>query len=247
MRLLPPLALLLASVTALAQGVLLPSQEDVAKAMEKARDAMAKVQGGAGEGTRADGNVSVPPKQAAPMQTPSTPNVNALPKPYAPAPDIAGIAEKYKDLGRALAREQQRDASRVDLLVLVSLSMPQEALDRIIDQAEKAGATLVFRGLKGDSMIRMTDEIQALIGKRNVNIAIHPPAFQRFRVTRVPAVVLARGEASNVMENGCAKADTFVKVSGDVSIDYALDHIERRSSAWAEEARKFRSKIVRGL
>jgi len=240
MRLLPPLALLLASATALAQGILLPSHEDVARAMEKGREAMAKVQGGAG-------NAPVPPKQAGPMKTPSTPNVSALPKPNAAAPDIASIAEKYKDIGRALAQEQQRDASRVDLMVLVSLSMPQEALERIIDQAEKAGATLVFRGLKGDSMIRMTDEIQSLIGKRNVNIAVHPPAFQQFSVTRVPAVVLARGEASNVMESGCAKADTFVKVSGDVSIDYALDYIERRSSAWAGEARKFRSKIVRGL
>lgn len=243
MRFLPTLALLLASVTALAQGAPLPSQVDVAKAMEKARDAMAKVHSGTGEGTRADGNAPAPPKHA----VPSTPNINALPKPNAPAPDIAGIAEKYKDLGRALAQEQQRDASRVDLLVLVSLSMPKEALDRIIDQAEKAGATLVFRGLKGDSMSRMTNEIQSLIGKRNVNIAIHPPAFQQFSVTRVPAVVLARGEASNVMENGCAKTDTFVKVSGDVSIDYALDYIERRSSAWAGDARKFRSKIVRGL
>lgn len=246
MRLIPPLALLLASATVLAQGILLPSQEDVAKAMEKAREAMAKVQGGAGEEKQAEG-VPAQPKRAAPMQTQSVPNVAALPKTNVPAPDIASIAEKYKDLSQALAQEQQRDASRVDFLVLVSLSMPKDALERVVDQAERAGATLVFRGLKGDSMIRMTEEIQSLIGKRNINIAIHPPAFQQFSVTRVPSVVLAKGDASNVMENGCAKADSFVKVAGDVSLDYALDYIERRSGAWAGEARKFRLKIVRGL
>lgn len=233
--LLPTLALLLTPPLVLAQGFSMPSQEDVAKAMERAREAMAKVPGG----------------KSQPIQTPQTPpsmpNVDALPKPAMQAPDISSIAEKYKDIGRSLAEQQQREASRVDMLVLVSLSMPKEALERIIDQAERARATLVFRGLKGDSMLKMTEEIQSLIGKRNVNVAIHPPAFQQFSVTRVPAVVLARGEASNVMENGCAKTDTFVKVVGDVSLDYALDYIERRSSAWAEEAKRFRARIVRGL
>lgn len=239
--LLPQLTLLLASSMALAQGLFLPSQEDVAKAMTKAREAMAQVQGGATEGAQAQS------KRGAPIQPQSAPNIDALPKPGVAAPDLASIAEKYKELGRVLAQEQQRDASRVDLIVLVSLSMPRPTLDRLVEQAERAGATLVFRGLKGDSMIRMTEEIQSLIGKRNVNVAIHPPAFQQFSVTRVPAVVLARGEASNVMENGCARPDTFVKVTGDVSLDYALDYIERRSATWAGEARRYRSMIVRGL
>lgn len=234
--LLTSLFLLLAPTMALAQGFSMPSQDDVAKAMEKAREALAKTTGGEKQ-----------QNQAASASSSGMPNVDVLPKPAAQAPDIASIAEKYKDVGRALAQQQQRKASRVDLLVLVSLSMPKEALERIIGQAERAQATLVFRGLKGDSMIRMTEEIQSLIGKRNINIAIHPPAFQQFSVTRVPSVVLAKGDASNVMENGCAKADSFVKVAGDVSLDYALDYIERRSGAWAGEARKFRLKIVRGL
>lgn len=225
-----PLALLLAPTMALAQGIFLPSEKDISQAAEKAREAMTKVQ----------------PSPA--TVKPSVPHVGALPKTNATAPDIASIAEKYKDLGRAMAQEQQREAARVELLVLVSMSMPREALERILGQAEKAGATLVFRGLKEDSMLKMTEEIKAIIGNRNVNVAIHPPAFQQFSVTRVPAVVLAKGEASNVMENGCAKADTFVKVTGDVSIDHALDYIERHGSeTWAREAKKFRSRIVQGL
>lgn len=231
-----PLALLLAPAVALAQGVFLPSQEDIAKAMEKSREAMARVQAETGRAAQ-------PPS----AQKPSAPKIDALPMPAAPVPNIASLAERYKDLGRALAQEQQREASSVDLLVLVSLSMPKEALMRLADQAERSGATLVFRGLKGDSMLKMTEEIQALIGKRNVNVVIHPPAFQQFSVTRVPAFVLARGEASNVEENGCAQTDTFVKVTGDVTLDYALDYIERRSNAWAGEAKKFRAKIAGGL
>jgi conjugal transfer pilus assembly protein TrbC len=38
-----------------------------------------------------------------------------------------------------------------------------------------------------------------------------------------------------------------VKVSGDVSLDYALDYIERKSQAWAAVAKEYRSRIVRGI
>lgn len=174
-----------------------------------------------------------------PGNTQSAPRVEALPKPDAGAPDIASIADKYRQLARPAPQQRA-----VSLLAFVSLSMPREALTRIADQAERAGATLVFRGLKGDSMTRMGEEIQIIIGNRNVAVAIHPPAFQQFSVTRVPAFVLARSDAANVLDNGCAQADTFVKVSGDVTLDYALDVIERKSPAWSALARDFRTRIV---
>ncbi|MEO1767668.1 type-F conjugative transfer system pilin assembly protein TrbC [Thiobacter aerophilum] len=210
-----------------AAAVPMPTAEDIAKAQQKAREALERVP-------------SSGMNQAA---SPSVPKVDAIPKPAAPSPDIASIAEKYRHLGQQPAQ----GGGKADLLVFVSLSMPREALVRAAEQAERAGATLVFRGLKGDSMMKMGEEIQSIIGNRNVPVAIHPPAFQQFSVTRVPAVVLARSEASNVLDNGCAKTDTFVKVSGDVSLDYALDYIERKSPAWAAEARGYRSKIVRGI
>ncbi|WP_172600140.1 type-F conjugative transfer system pilin assembly protein TrbC [Sulfuricystis multivorans] len=187
----------------------------------------------------------LPDSKAALQQygSPSVPKVDSLPKPAAPAPDIASIAQKYQQLG--VAKPNQGD--KTDLMVFVSLSMPKEALVRTAEQAERAGATMVFRGLKGDSMMKMGEEVQKIIGGRNVSVAVHPPAFQQFNVTRVPAVVLAKAEAANVMENGCAQADTFVKVSGDVSLDYALDYIERKSPAWAAVARTYRSQIVGGI
>ena len=121
--------------------------------------------------------------------------------------------------------------------------MPREALARIIDQSERTGATLVFRGLKGDSMTRMGEEISALIGNRAVSAAIHPPAFQQFTITRVPVVVIARPEAGSVMEDGCSKPDTFINFTGDVTLDYALDYIERKSPDWAAIARSFRARL----
>lgn len=234
--LLPPLCLALALFPASAQehispqqgAVRLPTADEVSKAQARAREAMGRIPRGGSQ---------------QPIARPSMPNVEALPSPSAAAPDIATLAEKYKDLGRA-ALPRDRTA---DLLVMVSLAMPKETLERIADQAELAGATLIFRGLKGESMTKMGDEVQKILRGKNVAVAIHPPAFQQFSVTRVPAVVIARPEAGHVLENGCSRTETFVKVSGDVSLDYALDYIERRSATWAAAAKEFRRRIIRGI
>ncbi|MEW6164423.1 MAG: type-F conjugative transfer system pilin assembly protein TrbC [Pseudomonadota bacterium] len=234
--LISSLVLLLASSQTLAQEpflsgkqtVRLPTTEEIQKAQSRAREAMQRVP---------DTN------QARQFHGGGMPNVEAMPQAAVPAPDIATIAEKYKELGRPSASKN----GQPELMVLVSLSMPREALERTVMQAERAGAVLVFRGLKGDSMTKMGEEIQFIVGKRNVSAVVHPPAFQQFSVTKVPAVVIARPEAGNVLENGCSQAGTFVKVSGDVSLDYALDYIERRSPTWGAIAKAYRSRIVRGI
>ncbi|MDO9227350.1 MAG: type-F conjugative transfer system pilin assembly protein TrbC [Pseudomonadota bacterium] len=210
-------------------GIRMPTSEEMAQAQARAREAMQRVPE-AGTGMNA-------------YSVPSMPRIEALPKPAAPAPDIASIAAKYRDLGRPTALQQKLP----DLLVFVSLSMPREALQRITDQAERAGATLVFRGLKGDSMMKMGEEIKAIVGDSNVSVAIHPPAFQQFSVTHVPVVVLASADASSVLDNGCSKAGTFVKVAGDVSLGYALEYIERHSPAWSDVVRQYSNKITRGI
>jgi hypothetical protein len=77
-------------------------------------------------------------------------------------------------------------------MVFVSFSLPKETLQRIVSQAEKSGAVLVLRGLKGNSLTRMGEEIASWSATRNVTAIIHPPAFKQFKVRQVPALVLAR-------------------------------------------------------
>lgn len=177
------------------------------------------------------------------ISIPDLPEIGSLPQSEIPAEDISVIVERYKDIGRMQAEQ----ARSLDLLVLVSLSMPDDALRKLAEQAEKADATLVFRGLKENSMTKMGGAIRKILKERNVHVAIHPPAFQQFSVTHVPAFVLASQEAGKVMDDGCARPQTFVKVSGDVTLDYALDYIERNHADWASAARSFRSKIVRAI
>ncbi|MBX3630319.1 MAG: type-F conjugative transfer system pilin assembly protein TrbC [Nitrosomonas sp.] len=208
----------------------LPTDEATRAAQQRARNAMNQLPG-------IDGG------QPNLMPIPSMPEIDTLPKANTPQPDILSIARKYRELGNQSFVIQ----AQPDLLVLVSLSMPHKALVRIAEQAELSGATLVFRGLQNDSMQAMDQAIQAIAGRSNVSIAIHPPAFQQFSVDQVPVFVIASQEAGNVMENGCSEDRTFIKVSGDVSIDYALEYIERMSADWREIAKQYRQKIVRGI
>jgi len=209
-------------------GNALPGDEEIARAQARVRDVMR----------------AVPESPVAREQFgQAMPNTERLPQPSAKAPDIETIARKFQSIRNP---SPVAGTGKPDLLIFVSFSMPREALVRTIEQAERAGGTLVFRGLKGDSMKQMGEEVRALIGERNVSVAIHPPAFQQFTIRRVPAVVIANARAGSVMEDGCSRPETFAKVTGDVTLNFALDYIERRSPEWAPVARSYRIRLEGG-
>ena len=132
-----------------------------------------------------------------------------------------------------------------ELMVFVSFSMPRESLMRIVEQSERTGARLIFRGFTGDKLTDMSKRIADLLGKHRVEAVVHPPAFTQFKVNQVPALVISQSDAANQLDNGCAQAERYVKVTGDVSQDYALDYIERTSPKWSTVAATFNSKLQR--
>jgi conjugal transfer pilus assembly protein TrbC len=176
------------------------------------------------------------------MNRSSVPRIEAIPKPMGKSPDISQIAESYR---HSPVVTTAKPADLPELMVFVSFSMPKEALERIVIQSEKSGAVLVLRGLKGNSLTRMGEELAAVVGKRNVTAIIHPPAFKQFKVTQVPALVLAQSrQATKIGDDGCAAPTSFIKVEGDVTQDYALDLIERQAPAWADAARRYAVKLA---
>ena len=70
--------------------------------------------------------------------------------------------------------------------------------------------------------------------------SIDPEAFTRFAVRQAPTFVLMLGDAGNDMQGscraGCATPSGFVSVAGDVSLDYALETIQRRTPQAAPRA-----------
>jgi len=164
------------------------------------------------------------------------PNISALPRPATTA-NPADLARQFRQ------QPIQTKPAIPEMMIFVSFSMPRGSLLRIVEQSERTGARLIFRGFYGDKMTDMAAHIGALLGKHRVEAVIHPPAFTQFKVNQVPALVLAQPDAGDQLDSGCAQPERYVKVTGDVSQDYALEYIERTSPQWAATARLFGDKI----
>ena len=166
-----------------------------------------------------------------------SPDLSALPRPATTTADPADLARQFRQ------QPIQTKPATPEMMIFVSFSMPRESLRRIVEQSETTGARLIFRGFAGDKMTDMAARIGALLGQHRVEAVIHPPAFTQFKVDQVPALVLAQSDAGNQLDSGCAQPERYVKVTGDVSQDYALEYIERTSPQWAATARLFGDKI----
>ena len=131
-------------------------------------------------------------------------------------------------------------AAPTPLRIFITLDMPRASLQLLTDQAARAGAVLVLRGLKSQSMRQTVALVQELIGKRRVAWVIDPEAFTRFAVRQAPTFVLTLNDAGNDAQGscraGCATPASFVSVAGDVSLDYALETIQRRQPEAAPRA-----------
>jgi conjugal transfer pilus assembly protein TrbC len=172
--------------------------------------------------------------------------MDALPQPATSTPvDIEAIAHDYARI------EKHKTVPGFDkgpaLLVFVSLDMPQAALTRLLDQVERAQARILVRGLKNGSFRETAAHIQQLIGARKAVIQIDPRAFERYAISRVPSFVLERANAGNApcAGNECAVPGDAAKVAGDVSLQYALEHIERHSPAHRADAAHFLARLKR--
>ncbi|MDO8775237.1 MAG: type-F conjugative transfer system pilin assembly protein TrbC [Burkholderiaceae bacterium] len=180
---------------------------------------------------------------AAPV--PTQPNIDALPQPKTTAPiDLEALAKGYSAQSDAMAQAQGL-ATGPGLFVFVSLSMPQATLQRLVDQAARAQASVFIRGFAGGSLRETVVRVQGLIGQRQVAIQIDPQAFDRFTIERVPSFVLVRDGTRPVScaSGTCAPPEGFLRTTGDVSLDYALEYMQRRSPQFAKDTSGFLQRI----
>ena len=173
------------------------------------------------------------------------PTVEALPQPLSRTPiDLEALARGYASQADAMTQAQGL-ATGPGLLVFVSLSMPRPTLQRLVGQAARAKASIVLRGFANGSLRDTVAQVQGLIGARQVAVQIDPLAFDRFAVTRVPTFVLVRDGTRPVAcaSGSCAPADSFLRTSGDVSLDYALEHMRRSAPGFGPPADIFLKRI----
>lgn len=178
---------------------------------------------------------------------PAGPAIEALPQPATRTPiDLEALARGYASQTDAMA-SAQGFASGPGLIVFVSLSMPRRSLERLIDQAARTRASVILRGLVNGSLRETVAQVQALIGERQVAVQIDPQAFDRFAVSRVPSFVLVRDGArpASCAAGTCAPPEDFLRTAGDVSLDYALEHMQRAAPDFHAEAAPFLHRLGR--
>lgn len=167
--------------------------------------------------------------------------VDALPQPAAAPPiDLARVAEGYE----AVAAPTPGGLPGPALLVFVSLSMPRPTLERLFEQGDRARAVILLRGLAGGSLRDTATQVQSLIGQRRLDVQIDPQLFDRYAVARVPTFVLVPGGRPAPCASGsCPPAGEHLRVAGDVSLDYALEHMQRSVPAFADSAGPFLGRL----
>ncbi len=106
--------------------------------------------------------------------------------------------------------------------VFVSLAMPDSHLIGIARDAYRSGMTIVLNGYmdgyprnKDETQKRVLEINRACCGERGgAHWMINPPLYDRYKISNVPAFVIAKGASSSPMD--------YSKVSGEMSIPIAL-------------------------
>ena len=178
------------------------------------------------------------------VSIPAASGIDALPQPLTQRRmDLGEVARGYEAMGQPTPGAAALSAGPT-LLIFVSFSMPQPALSRLVDQAARAGATVLLRGLVEGSLQKTVLRAQQLIGSRKVGFQIDPQAFDRFSVTVTPTFVLIKAGAASAEQTPCAAGTcyasaSFVSTAGDVSLDYALEFFDRAAPNFASAAQRF--------
>jgi conjugal transfer pilus assembly protein TrbC len=145
--------------------------------------------------------------------------------------DVGAIAGQYQAHVPVLKQDE--------LFVFASFAMPTASLERMMIDAAKVGAVVVFRGFKNNSWKDTTETI-ATLKNGGVNAVVNPNAFKAFKVKVVPVVVLAAPTALQQLDNeGCAPEREFVSVVGDVTLDYALERIAKKSTRFSGTSTRY--------
>ena len=118
------------------------------------------------------------------------------------------------------------DNGTPQLFYFFSFSMPSSSLREAAGESAAGGAVMVLRGLSGGDLGETASRISEITGKTGAQVWIDPVLFECFSVGAVPQLVLAYGHTPGADCEGLR----HVKVSGDVSLPYALGLMEKEDA-----------------
>ena len=143
---------------------------------------------------------------------------------------------------RPLAAERQaaRIAGRIggrpgsaEILIFISLSVPQASWAQWARDAARTGTPLVLRGVGGGGLRQTVMAVGERLGGHEAGVAIDPRLFRLFGVERVPAVVAVPGGVPPCRSRGCAEdpAPPHDLVTGNIGLAAALEAVAAEGDA----------------
>lgn len=112
------------------------------------------------------------------------------------------------------------------LLVMVSLSMPDESLKALIRDVGEVGGQVILRGFHEGSLKATAARLQTLVIKDSdkSGVGIDPRLFQTFNVKAVPTFIMPAGPVGECNTSGCIPAaPAHDRISGNITLRYALE------------------------
>ncbi len=112
------------------------------------------------------------------------------------------------------------------LLVMVSLSMPDESLKALIQDVGAIGGQVILRGFYEGSLKATAARLQTLVNKDSdrSGVGIDPRLFQIFNVKAVPTFIMPAGPIGECNTPGCVPvAPLHDRISGNITLRYALE------------------------
>ena len=168
------------------------------------------------------------------------------------------ISEYRSDAGAETAAplpaERQAAATAVGLadrphtgevLVFMSLSVPEAGWAEWAAEGALAGAPLVLRGVSRGGLKATVKAVGARLGGHEAGVAIDPRLFRLFGVERVPAVITVPGGVPACASPGCADdgPPPFDIVAGNIGLKAALEAIAAEGGAGRAVARLYLERL----
>lgn len=134
------------------------------------------------------------------------------------------------------APEKKRPGIDVPV-IFASFSLPEAKLQELLAEAEQVGAMVVLRGLVNDDLNTTLARISEATKQQGTGFVLDPTLFSRFGVEQVPAFLLPLESIQPCDVDDC-KTPLHVMASGNVSLFYFLDLVQRTGSASEREVAK---------
>ncbi len=125
----------------------------------------------------------------------------------------------------AMLKNAKSNLGQSRLLIFISSSMPKKTIINLMAQSSSIGAVFIVRGVMNGSYVKTYKYFYGLKGDNTVGIMINPTLFKALAIDSVPTFALYKS-SQDLMKTACNVSPTYVKVSGDVPVQYALTQLQ---------------------